>query len=34
MRTTINLDDALLAEAQSITGEKDPTVLVRKDSKR
>ncbi len=29
MRTTINLDDALLAEAQRLTGETERTSLVR-----
>ncbi len=29
MRTTINLDDALLAEAQRLTGEEEKTALVR-----
>lgn len=29
MRTTINLDDALLAEAQRLTGETERTSLIR-----
>jgi Arc/MetJ family transcription regulator len=33
MRTTINLDDELLAEAQRITGLKERTVLVREGLK-
>ena len=33
MRTTINLDDALLAEAQRITGLKERTALIREGLK-
>ncbi len=29
MRTTLNIDDELLAEAQKVTGEKEKTALVR-----
>jgi Arc/MetJ family transcription regulator len=29
MRTTLNIDDDLLAEAQRLTGEKEKTTLVR-----
>ncbi len=29
MRTTLNIDDDLLAEAQRVTGEKEKTTLVR-----
>ena len=30
MRTTLNIDDDLLAEAQRLTGEKEKTALVRR----
>jgi Arc/MetJ family transcription regulator len=30
MRTTLNIDDDLLAEAQRLTGEKEKTTLVRR----
>jgi Arc/MetJ family transcription regulator len=33
MRTTINVDDALLAEAQWITGERERTALIREGLK-
>jgi Arc/MetJ family transcription regulator len=33
MRTTINLDEALLAEAQRLTGLSEPTALVREGLK-
>jgi Arc/MetJ family transcription regulator len=33
MRTTINVDDALLAEAQRLTGHSERTVLVREGLK-
>lgn len=33
MRTTINLDDELLAEAERLTGETKPSILVREGLK-
>jgi Arc/MetJ family transcription regulator len=33
MRTTINVDEALLAEAQRITGERERTALIREGLK-
>ena len=33
MRTTVNLDEALLAEAQKITGLKERTALIREGLK-
>ena len=33
MRTTINVDDALLAEAQRLTGQSKRTVLIREGLK-
>jgi Arc/MetJ family transcription regulator len=32
MRTTINLDDALIEEAQRVTGTRERTALILKDS--
>lgn len=33
MRTTINLDEALLAEAQRLTGERERTAVIREGLK-
>ena len=33
MRTTINVDEALLAEAQRLTGERERTALIREGLK-
>jgi Arc/MetJ family transcription regulator len=33
MRTTINVDEALLAEAQRLTGQKERTTLIREGLK-
>jgi Arc/MetJ family transcription regulator len=33
MRTTINVDDALLAEAQRLTGQRERTALIREGLK-